>query len=154
MVVLAFCALTGSAIAQNRAAVLATTSFTPPVPTRVAPGDIITIYAAGLSPTAVPANADHLPLPTTLGGISASIEQFARMVAAVPLISVFQIPTCPDPSDVSASCGTLTGIRLQVPFEAVAYNPASQALVTLVRLFVTDQAGNSAAVDLFPVLDR
>jgi len=48
----------------------------------------------------------------------------------------------------------LTGIRLQVPFETVPHNPASQALVTLVRLFVKDQAGNSAAVDLAPVLDR
>ena len=73
---------------------------------QVAPGEIITVYAAGLSPTALLANADHLPLPTVLGGIRASIEQFSRTVADVPLLSVFAVPTCPDPMDVSTSCTT------------------------------------------------
>jgi len=148
------CASTQTSLAQNSATVFATGSFTPPVATPVAPGEIITVYAAGLLPTALPANADRLPLPTLLGGISASIEQFARMVADVPLLSVFAVSTCPDPSDVSASCGTLTGIRLQVPYETVPYIPGRFDVVTDVRLFVKDQAGHSTAIDLRPVLDH
>ena len=154
IVLLAISALSGRALGQNKAAVWATASFAPPLPIPVAPGDIITVYASGLSPTTVPANADRLPLPTVLAGISGYIEQFARKGPAVPLLSVFAVPTCPDVSDTSPFCGTLIGIRLQVPFEAVPYNPASQAIVTRVRLFITDQAGNTAAVDLAPVLDR
>jgi len=96
------------------------------VPVYVTPGGIITIYVAGLSPTAIPANAGQFPgqfpLPTVLGGINASIEQFSRTGPVVPLISVFGVPTCPtDPNDVSPSCGALTGIRLQIPFEVVPY---------------------------------
>jgi hypothetical protein len=154
IVLLALSALTGSALAQNRT-VVAASSITPPVPIYAVPGGIITIYVAGLSPTAIPANAGQFPLPTVLGGISASIEQFARTVPVVPLISVFAVSTCPtDPNDVSPSCGALTGIRLQIPFGVVANVPGSNTAPTLTRLFLTDQAGNSAAVDLAPVLDR
>src|SRR4029077_8873088 len=59
--------------AQNRAAVVGAGPISP-VPVSVAPGDIITVYAAGLAPSGLPANAQSLPLPITLGGISASIQ--------------------------------------------------------------------------------
>src|SRR5882762_9733089 len=99
-------AFTGAAFAQS-GDVFATGSFAPPVPIEVVPGGIITIYVAGLSPVGIPAAAAQVPLPTVLGGISASIEQNSRTVPVVPLISVFPVHTCFN--IVSPSCSTLTG---------------------------------------------
>ena len=144
-------AFTGAAFAQT-GAVFATGSFAPPVPIEVAPGGIITIFVAGLSPVGIPATAAQVPLPTVLGGISAYIEQFAQIVPVVPLISVFPVSTCFN--IVSPSCATLTGIRLQIPFEITPNIPGAGRVPNTPRLFVKDQAGNSAAVDLNPFFDR
>src|SRR5690348_1323539 len=95
-----------SAMAQNRATVVGAASFTQ-VPLQVAPGGIITVFAAGLSPNGVPANAMGTPLPDMLAGISVSVQQsYVSGSLSVPLISVFPVPTCFN--QVSVSCGTLT----------------------------------------------
>jgi uncharacterized protein (TIGR03437 family) len=132
--------------AQNKAAIVGAGAVAP-VPISVAPGGIITVYTTGLSPSALPANAQSVPLPTSLAGISASIQPGAL---SVPLISVFPVPTCSQ----APLCGTLTAIRLQIPFEVPPIIPGAGVLTAPVRLIVKDQTGNSAGVDLVPLSDQ
>lgn len=136
--------------AQNRAAVVGAGPSSP-VPLSAAPGGIITIFAAGLSPSVVPANAQSTALPTTLAGISASIP-LSGATLVVPLISVFAAPTCFNTA--SPPCSTLTGIQLQIPFEVPQTIPGMGALTGPVLLVVTDRAGNSAAVDVTAFPDQ
>jgi len=155
--VLLFITLFSSAAhAQSKAAVLGTGSLTQ-IPIQVAPGGIITVFTAGLSPsTASAANADRGPLPTTLAGITASIRQtyppFGPL--SVPLVSVFSVPTCFNQVAMFPSCtSALTGIRLQIPFE-VAAPSGLEAPPNFARLTLNDQSGNSASIDISPFLDQ
>lgn len=153
---LLFVTLFSSAVhAQNKAAVLGTGSLAQ-IPMQVAPGGIITVLAAGLSPSTSAANADRGPLPTTLAGITASIRQtyppFGPLI--VPLVSVFSVPTCFNQVAMFPSCtSALTGIRLQIPFELAAPS-GLEAPPNLARLTVNDQSGNSASIDIAPFLDQ
>jgi len=131
--------------AQNKAAIVGSGPVSPAL-ISVAPGSIITVYAAGLSPSGLPAIAQSVPLPTSLGGIGASIQPRGL---SVPLISVLAIPPC-----ALQACSTLTAIRLQIPFEVPPNIPGAGFLPGPVWLVVTDKAGNSAAVDLAQSSDQ
>jgi uncharacterized protein (TIGR03437 family) len=140
-------ALVGEGRAQNKAAIVGSGASNP-VPFSVAPGEITTIFAVSLSPPApLPATAQSVPLLTTLAGISASIPLSSDSLA-VPIISVFTVPTCS--TQVSPPCSTLTGIRLQIPFGIPVSSPGTLNATVPVHLVVSDQAGNSTAVDIGP----
>jgi uncharacterized protein (TIGR03437 family) len=89
----------------------------------IAPGQVLTLWVAGLvaiSPSN--SNATGFPLPTSLAGISVTLNQTQRAFSQtlpVPLISVVQTNLCGDPSNTAQAC-FLTAITGQIPFELVS----------------------------------
>ena len=81
-----------------------------PVPIPVAPGQVVTVFAAGvgtdLTQTVV---APPGTLPTTLAGISVTVEQGKDYAA--PILQVRPI------SGACVGCGTLAAITIQIPYE-------------------------------------
>lgn len=88
-----------------------------PVPTQVAPGQIITLFARGLL---VPnATASGNPWPAMLGGVTVVVENppTPNYPLTIPIFSIFSSPTqCAGGN--SAFCNT-TAVMVQVPFEPV-----------------------------------
>src|SRR4051794_31635489 len=101
-----------------------------PTNIRVSPGQITTIFVAGLKPDfSKPQTATTLPLPSSLAGISVTISRpFLKQSFVVPLLSIGQSITCgssvlaPTPLQVTlipivpSDC-LLTAITLQIPYE-------------------------------------
>ena len=72
------------------------TGYTDPSIIRVAPGQITTLFVTGLKTvlSSQPVNATIVPLPTTLAGISVTLNQPGNQPAPVPLLSVQQLSVC------------------------------------------------------------
>lgn len=91
-------------------------------PTRilVAPGQITTLFFAGLESVLLePAVATAAPWPTELAGISLVLEQSGREPSPVPLLSVSQRNICAGASTVfgnSPDC-LAAAVVVQIPFE-------------------------------------
>src|SRR5437870_2933365 len=97
--------------------------YSPPVPIPATRGQLLTIYVQGLGVGVTGRRqAESLPLPTSLAGISVSLEQaiVPNGPFAVPLLAVFPVNSCPDRS---GPCDTLTGINLQIPYELASVGP-------------------------------
>ena len=88
-----------------------------PVPTQVAPGQVITLFARGLQ---VPnATAGGNPWPAMLGGVTVVVENppTPDYPLTIPIFSVYSSPTqCAGGNSVY--CNT-TAVTVQVPFEPV-----------------------------------
>ncbi len=101
------------------AAVVATSyQSLPPV---VAPGQIITflIHGIGTSLTG-PIRASTIPLPLSLGGISAILLDFSRN-PAVPILAVEPISACGTPP--TPRCSVFTAVTVQIPYEILYVDP-------------------------------
>ena len=98
--------------------------YTPPTLTKVAPGQVITLYVrTSGAPVTQPILASSTPLPTLLGGFSVSLKQtFLSDPVLVPLAGIY--PS--DPCSGVASCTPLTAILVQIPFELVPNVPGSR----------------------------
>lgn len=96
------------------------TGYSAPAPIEVAPGQVMTLFFRGVGPLAngTPRRADAqiVPLPATLAGLSAYILQAPRAVPVdVPILSVRQHNDCEEVT-LRPVC-TLTQVRVQIPFE-------------------------------------
>ena len=89
-----------------------------PANIQVSPGQIITIFVTGLNPDfSQPQRATSTPLPTSLAGISVSINQGSQNPAVpVPLLSVDQIDNTLQPA-AAPSDSMIVAITLQIPYE-------------------------------------
>jgi uncharacterized protein (TIGR03437 family) len=97
--------------------------YTNPTPIQVAPGQVITFFVTGI--VATPVKATTLPLPTTLGGISATIDRtLPEQKLPVPLLEVAQVDMCNSGQSASPSNCLITAITAQIPSELVPDNPA------------------------------
>ncbi len=132
-----------------------------PVPARVAPGQIVTFFVTGLSTVlAVPVKASQIPLPTSLGGISATLYQANLLdplivAVPVPLLSVDQVNTCA-PATATPAC-LITAITAQVPFEMRAPNPLAAnpvANIGATTIVFSDGTSQSQPMQLVPVMDQ
>ena len=97
---------------------------------RVAPGQITTLFVTGLKTVlASSVSAPGLPLPTTLAGISVTLNQSNIAARQVPLLAVQQLPVCDTggaapAATFSADC-LITAITVQMPLElAIPVQPA------------------------------
>ena len=80
-----------------------------PTSLKVAPGQVITVFAAGVGSTLTqPVFAGAGNLPTSLAGISVTIRQGTDIPA--PILAVSPVATC------GASCGVITAITIQIPY--------------------------------------
>ncbi|HTW31437.1 MAG TPA: hypothetical protein VMD76_07150 [Candidatus Sulfotelmatobacter sp.] len=110
----------------------------------IAPGQIITIFAAGVGSTLKqPVFAGAGNLPTSLAGIGVTLIQATNI--PVPILQVSPVSICPN-------CGVMTAITIQIPYE-LYQPPPSGGLVPAVELVVTENgvAGNWTIVNPVPI---
>jgi uncharacterized protein (TIGR03437 family) len=127
-----------------------------PVPLRVAPGELTTIFVQGTGAGLTePILAAGLPLPSELAGISVELTQSESPQGPipVPLLAVFPVSTCLEPG--AAGCGKLTAINLQIPFELVPFRNIGPIQQTnRAKLVVSEQGVKGPSVELIPITDR
>ncbi|HXJ43933.1 MAG TPA: hypothetical protein VNH18_31900, partial [Bryobacteraceae bacterium] len=147
--VIVFCLSIAAASAQNGAVVGAGYHAFAPVP--VAPGQVVTVFVTGIGNVTQKYSAGSLPLPATLGGISATLTESGPI--AVPILAVFPFSACRN-NIAPQPCGTITAVTLQIPFELQPNIPGRLAPPSLAFLTISDQVGHSASMELNPVLDQ
>ncbi len=118
---------------------------------QVAPGQVITVFAAGVGSTltkTVSAGAGNLP--TSLAGISVTIRQGKDIPA--PILAVSPIANC------GAGCAVMAAITIQVPYELTTFfclaNTVCPAYLLATQFFVTENGVAGALSNLSPVPDR
>jgi uncharacterized protein (TIGR03437 family) len=128
--------------------------YSAPVPLIVAPGQVVTLFVQGIGASLTqPVRAPSGPLPATLAGISVTLKQIGSETP-VPLLSVQPVSTCSS-SLSQGSCGTLTAVTVQIPFELQTLCPPCARPVSLTpQLFVTENGRVGTSVDLTPLADQ
>ncbi len=92
---------------------------------QVAPGQVVTLFAAGLSTILSNGRvqAPTVPLPTSLAGISVTLHQSSPETRwDLPLFSITQLNHCSGTAAPSPGC-VVTGITVQIPFDISVPNP-------------------------------
>lgn len=138
---------------------LAGTGYTDPSIIRVAPGQITTLFVTGLKTvlTSQPVNANTIPLPTTLAGISVTLNQTGSQPTPVPLMSVQQVSVCsnggapPPASGLTADC-FITAITIQIPLELIL--PGGDRPPSIPELIVSENGNESKAFRVLPLTDN
>ena len=147
------CALaTLPAFAQTNTVVGA--GYSAPVPLTVAPGQLVTLFVEGIGASLKqPVRAQSVPVPTVLAGISVTLKQFSSETP-VPLLSLQPVSTC-SPGLSQGSCGTLTAVTVQIPFELQTLCLLCARPVGLApQLFVAENGHAGASIDLTPLGDQ
>jgi uncharacterized protein (TIGR03437 family) len=126
--------------------------YTPPALTKVAPGQIITLYVRTSGPLITQqVLASTTPLPTSLGGFTVSLKQtYITDPIPVPLAGVY--PS--DPCNGVASCTPLTAIMVQIPFELVPNVPGARMPFNFATLTVQQNGVAGDALPLYAVPDN
>lgn len=122
--------------------------YYPPAPVVVAPGQVVTFFTT-VAAVSEKVQAGNPPLPNSLAGFSATLEQGSGTMP-VPLLSVFPFNPCL--SGLLGSCPSITGITVQIPFELRANIPGSLAPTLLTTLRIAGPNGNQASILLQPQL--
>jgi len=146
-----FCVCAVSACAQSGGTVVGA-GYHGFAPVPVAPGQVITIFVTGVGNVTQTYSAGKPPLPTTLGGISATLNEFGSTPA--PILAVTPVSACFNTAIAPQPCGTSTAVTVQIPFELHVNIPGSQAPPVIAFLTITDQMGHSATVELNPIPDQ
>jgi uncharacterized protein (TIGR03437 family) len=120
----------------------------------VAPGQVVTLFVQGIGASLTqPVRAPSGPLPTTLAGISVTLKQIGSDTP-VPLLSVQPVSTCSQNLS-QGSCGTLTAVTVQIPFELQTLCPlCARPVLPAPQLFVTENGRIGTSVDLTPLADQ
>lgn len=112
----------------------------------VAPGQIATLFVTGLiSPTGGSVKASGFPLPTTLSGVSVTINQSG--LALPPAQSVHAAPLL----EVQPAGAGLTAVTVQIPFEVLPTSHCVSAGVSLSCPATVTVSQNGAAGQFFPI---
>ena len=126
------------------------TGYLSPTSLKVAPGQVITIFAAGVgSALTQPVVAGAGNWPTSLAGISVTIRQGTDMPASIQKVS--PVTTC------GTSCGVITAITIQIPVGlAVFYCPdnACPDIVVQTEIFVSENGVPGTLNTLTPLPDQ
>jgi len=134
-------AVAGSAVGQsaNPSTILGA-SYVYPALINVAPGQIITVFAAGVgSALKQTVFSGAGTLPTSLAGISVTLGQ--QTLVPAPILQVTAV-TC-------TICGYTAAVTIQIPYELQL--PPANGLSTGIELFITENgvAGNKQLVNPF-----
>ncbi len=126
-----------------------------PTPLKVAPGQVVTVFAAGVGSTLTqPVFAGAGNLPTSLAGIGVTIRQGTDIPA--PVLEVNPVSTC------GTGCGVMTAITIQIPYALLTFFcpptnkicPASATAVILTELFVTEKGVAGSLTTVTPLPDQ
>ncbi len=125
-----------------------------PVPIAAAPGQVITLFVAGIGKSLTePVRAKTTPLPISLAGISVTLRQFGD--TPVPLFEVRPLSTCPTTPSAQNSCGPLVAVTIQIPYELQPpCLPCARPVPLSSQLLVTEDGSAGALIDLFPLDDQ
>lgn len=109
-----------------------------------------------------PVNASVVPLPTTLAGISVTLNQGGSQTTPVPLLSIQQLSVCGNDGTSSSASGMtadcpVTAITVQIPFEltgpGIGPPPSVPIPPSTPVLVISDNGNMSKAFTLSPVPD-
>src|SRR5579863_1087502 len=128
--------------------------YSAPVPLTVAPGQVTTLFVQGIGASLTQLmRAPSGALPMMLRGISVTLKQYTAEIP-VPLLSVQPISTCV-PSLPPGSCGTLTAVTVQIPFELATFCfVCLRPIGPSPELVVTENGQAGSYVDLTPLADQ
>jgi hypothetical protein len=141
---------------------LAGTGFTDPSIIRVAPGQITTLFVTGLQTVLASSqiNADVIPLPTKLAGISVTLNE----TTPLPLLSIQQMSVCntappvpppppssPPPSSPASPDCLITAITLQIPFDLPL---PGENKTRPTELTVSENGAGSKTFTVYPISDN
>lgn len=156
-----FAILTTSGPLLSQGITLSGGGYSDPSVIRVAPGQITTLFVTGLKTVlSQPVNATVVPLPTTLAGISVTLNQTGTQPTPVPLLSVQQVSVCgsggvPQSAFGSTADCPVTAITLQIPVEltgpGIGTPPSVPTPPSTPTLVVTDNGNGSRAFIVSPV---
>jgi uncharacterized protein (TIGR03437 family) len=155
--VIVFC-FSWSLSAQSGVGVVGAGYIGPNNSIQVAPGQITTFFLSGVN-TALPApgriDATKLPLPTSLGGFSATIQQTLNNASFnLPILSVKQTNVCASGASIftTPDC-TITSLTVQIPNGITVPNPLSMSPVQfgVTELVVSVNGSASRSFSLGPV---
>jgi uncharacterized protein (TIGR03437 family) len=116
-----------------------------PAPINIAPGQVITVFATGEGSTLTqPVFAGAGNLPTSLAGISVTIEQATSILS--PILQVSPTTRC-------GICGVMTAITIQIPYGLQLPSPIG-GLGPAHEFFVTENGVARNWSDFNPVPDQ
>jgi hypothetical protein len=145
----------------GQGATLVGAGYANPMNIRVSPGQITTVFVSGLTtdPTKPP-RATNLPLPTSLAGISVTINQSSPTLSvAAPLLAVEQLDGCnygvtPPPPVVPPDC-RVVAITLQIPYELSPQSRSGDfAVPPTTELVITANGAASKAFSISTFTDN
>lgn len=156
-------AFVASCLGQS-APVVTSAGYLLPAPVNVAPGQVLTIYVQGIgSALTQPVRASGNTLPTSLGGISVTLQQGSNR--PVGILDVRPVSTCGPSSQAGtglfpqpiSNCGRLTAVTVQVPFNilticSACVTPPSEYAPTI--LWVTENGTDSSVIQLMALSDQ
>jgi len=128
---------------------LAGAGYPAPAPVSVAPGQIATLYVPGV----------QLALVNTPPGTppTVTLQQNGANTTTAPIQSVRVVSQCPDVTAISVStCGSLTAITVQIPYELVPYCPlcAKPVSATPPLLTISQNGQALTSIELNPLADE
>jgi uncharacterized protein (TIGR03437 family) len=156
-------AVVPSCFGQNTPTVTSA-GYTLPAPINVAPGQVLTMYVQGIgSALTQPVRNSGYPLPTSLVGISATLQQGSNRPLGI--LDVRPVSTCSPSSQAGtglfpqpiSNCGRLTAVTVQIPFNilticSACVTPPSEYAPTI--LWVTENGTDSAVIQLMALSDQ
>lgn len=128
---------------------LSGSGYAPPAPVSVAPGQIATFYVPGVQLTLV--NTPPGTPPTV------TLQQNGVNNTPAPIQSIRVVSQCPDVTAISVStCGSLTAITVQIPYELVPYCPlcAKPVSATPPLLTISQNGQALTSIELNPLADE
>lgn len=132
----------------SAAQVVLGTTYRRPSPPPVAPGQLTTFIVSGLT-ASVGADAAALPLPTTLGGVSAVLRQFnSTPPVAAPILSVHPLSSCNPSLFPGTVCNSAAAVTVQIPFELVGSAPGLLSGPNLANITFLEKDNPVASFDL------
>ncbi len=156
-VICAILATLGSVYGQG--ITLSGTGYTDPSIVKVAPGQITTLFVTGLQTvlSSQPVNATGVPLPTTLAGVTVTLNLAGSQSSPVPLLSIQQVSVCspsgtPPPASGSTSACFITAITLQIPFDLPV--PTGEKPPIATELAINENGTVSKTFRVLPITDN
>jgi hypothetical protein len=146
--------LLAPAFGQTGATLVGTGYQSPLAGVTVAPGQVTTFFLTGAGTITGPQRATTLPLPATLAGFSAVLnqqnfddgtQQFVNVLTeSIPLIAVEQVNVCRSGAQTSAAC-LITELTLQIPSDAF---PAAGTAGLATSVVISDLSGQSQSFNV------
>jgi uncharacterized protein (TIGR03437 family) len=132
--------------------------YTAPFPLSVAPGQVVTLFVHGLELN-LPAPVAATTTPSlSLAGVSATIYVtiLEGGLIPVPILSVRNLSTCPtEPlSGFSVSCGNLTAVTVQIPYNLPPLCPLCLIPAGSAWLYVTYNGQLGSVTELNGLADQ